>query len=554
VNDYILQNVNTTPSRTDSRAIHIVYGSQTGKSESLAQTAAALAKMHGLLPKVLGMDEIELAALATFEHLILVTSTYGDGEMPDNADILWKNISKDLAPRLENIKYSVLARGDSSYDNFCQAGKDWDNRLLELGATRIADRYDCDVGHDDKAEAWLNSVFPLLIPDCSVTSLVDIDQSEDKPRYNPKNPFPAKMLANRILTGEKSSKETRHYEISISGSNLQYEAGDCLSVVATNCPELVAEIIKAIDCNSTEDCLVNRQTMTLTEALRTHFEIKLPSKVFIEKIAKRSEDQELTSILKSDDPNKLTEYLWGRDILDLLLQFPNADFFAMEFLALLKPLQDRAYSIASSNKIYPETVHLTVASVRYQSQGRDHKGVCSTFLADIADENTDILCFFIPNKTFRVPDDDNLPMIMIGPGTGIAPFRAFLQERQFRNAKGKNWLFFGERHSATDFIYQKELEALQKIGLLTQLDLAFSRDQKQKIYVQDRMRKHGAQLFNWLEDGAYFFVCGDAYNMAKDVDAVLHEIIVDHGKLSKQQAINYVGNLKKYRRYVRDIY
>jgi sulfite reductase (NADPH) flavoprotein alpha-component len=553
MSEHTSQSSATVSPQSGTQAIHILYGSQSGKSETLAQSAATLAKKYGLSAKVLGMEEVELDTLTTFEYLILVTSTFGEGEMPGNAEILWKSISQDLAPRLENIKYSVLARGDSSYDTFCQAGKDWDNRLLELGATRIADRYDCDVGHDDKAEVWLNSIFPLM-SDGSMTPLIDTDQPEDKPQYTPKNPFPAKILVNRILTGDKSTKETRHYEISISGSNLHYEAGDCLSVIATNCPELVADIIKAIDCNGAENFPVNSQTMTLTDALRTHFEIKLPSKAFVEEIAKCSGDLELTSILESDDHDKLTDYIWGRDILDLLLQFPNVSFSATEFLALLKPLQDRAYSIASSGKIYPETIHLTVASVRYDSYGRNHKGVCSTFLADLTDENTDILCFFTPNKTFRVPGDDNLPMIMVGPGTGIAPFRAFLQERQFRNAKGKNWLFFGERHSATDFIYQKELEALKKSELLTQLDLAFSRDQEQKIYVQDRMREHGAQLFNWLEEGAYFFVCGDAFHMAKDVDAALHEIIIEHGKLSEQQAIEYVDNLKKDRRYVRDVY
>lgn len=548
-----LDNSNSTTSREGARSVHILYGSQSGKSETLARDAATLVKKYGFLPTVLGMEEIEINSLASIEYLVLVTSTFGEGEMPGNAESLWKSISLDSAPRLENMKYSVLARGDSSYDTFCQAGKDWDNRLLELGATRIADRYDCDVGHDDKAEAWLNSIFPLM-SDGSFTTLADIDLPENKLRYSHKNPFPAKMLVNRILTDENSTKEIRHYEISISGSDLQYEAGDCLCILATNCPELVANIIEAIDCNGTENFSVDSHTLTVTEALRTHFEIKLPSKPFIEEIAKRSGDLELNSILKSDNHNKLVDYLWGRDVLDLLLQFPNVDFSATEFLGLLKPLQDRAYSIASSSKVYQESVHLTVASVRYQSHGRNHKGVCSTFLADLTDENTDILCFFTPNKTFRVPEDDNLPIIMVGPGTGIAPFRAFLQERQFRNAKGKNWLFFGERHSATDFIYQEELKALKKNGLLTQLNLAFSRDQEQKIYVQDHMKEHGAQLFNWLEEGAYFFVCGDAYHMAKDVDAALHKIIVEHGKLSKQQAIEYIDKLKKDRRYMRDIY
>lgn len=539
---------------TNSRIIHIIYGTQTGTSESIAHDAATLAKTHGLTPKVYGMDEIDLETLSSFEYLLIITSTYGDGEMPDNAEMLWENISQDTAPRLENMKYSVLALGDTSYDKFCQAGIDWDNRLAELGATRIEKRVDCDVDYEEAAKSWLNSVVPLM-SDGSTTTLVDIEQpAADKPKYNRKNPFPAKMLVNRLLTGEGSSKETRHYEISISGSGLHYEAGDALNIIPTNCPQLVDDIIKAIGCTGEEDEPVNGKPTLLREALRVHFEIKQPSKEFINEIALRSGDQELNGILESGDKDKLADYFWGRDTLDLLLQFPSVEFSAAEFLALLKPLQHRAYSISSSGNLHPETVHLTVASVRYNSYGREHKGVCSTYLADLVDENTEVKCFFAPNKIFKVPENDALPMIMVGPGTGIAPFRAFLQERQYRNAKGKNWLFFGDRNADTDFLYKDELEEMQKSGLLTQFGVAFSRDQEQKIYVQDHMKEHGAQLFNWLEEGGYFFVCGDAYRMAKDVDAALHEIIAEHGKLSEQQAIDYVNALKKDKRYVRDVY
>ena len=246
--------------------------------------------------------------------------------------------------------------------------------------------------------------------------------------------------------------------------------------------------------------------------------------------------------------------MWGRDTLDLLLQNPTAEFSAAEFVALLKPLQHRAYSISSSGKSNPETVHLTVASVRYDAFDRSHKGVCSTFLADLTDENTNIRCFFTPNKVFRVPENNDLPIIMVGPGTGIAPFRAFLQERQIRGAKGKNWLFFGDRNAETDFIYRDELEIMGRSGLLNRLDLAFSRDQEEKIYVQDKMHEHGAELFEWLEQGGYFFVCGDAYRMAKDVDKALHNMIATHGNKSEQQAIDYVNHLKKDKRYVRDVY
>lgn len=537
---------------TDSRVITILYGSQTGSAESVAIDAGAIAKSYGLTPVVKSMDEVDANALTSFEYLLIVTSTYGEGEMPDNAQLLWDGVSAEDMSSLASVNYSVLALGDTSYDLFCQAGIDWDNRLAELGANRLYERVNCDVDYEEPAQAWISSVIPLIAGGSGVSN-VDADAgAANKPEFNRKNPFPAKLLVNRLLTDASSSKETRHYEISIAGSGLSYEAGDALCVVPTNCPNLVADIIKALNCTADQEVTVNSELVVLAEALQNQFEIKTPSKEFIQELATRSGNQELNGIL--GDKDKLSDYLWGRDTLDLLLQNPTAEFTSAEFVNLLKPLQHRAYSISSSGKQHPETVHLTVASVRYDSFDRNHKGVCSTFLADLADAETPVRTFFTPNKVFRVPDDNSLPMIMVGPGTGIAPFRAFLQERDFRKASGKNWLFFGDRNAETDYIYRDELEAYQTSGLLTRLDLAFSRDQEAKIYVQDRMIEHGAELFQWLEQGGYFFVCGDAYRMAKDVDQALHKVIAQHGNLSKQQAIDYVNQLKKDKRYVRDVY
>ncbi len=540
--------------QTDSRLITILYGSQTGTAESVANDAAAVAKTYGLKPLVKSMDEIEADAFSSIDYLLIITSTYGEGEMPDNAQMLWDGICAETMPRLEGLQFSVLALGDTSYDLFCQAGIDWDNKLVELGATRVYDRTDCDVDFEEPAERWMTAVIPHLAGGVTATVVETATPASVKPEYHRKNPFPAKLLVNRLLTDASSSKETRHYEISIAGSGLTYEAGDALCVVPTNCSELVADIIKAIGCKGDEDEPVNGELMPLQLALREHFEIKTPSKELLEEIATRSGDQELNGIIESGDKESLSNYLWGRDTLDLLLQFPLCEFTAAEFIALLKPLQHRAYSISSSGKQYPDAVHLTVASVRYESHGRSHKGVCSTFLADLVNDETKVRCFFTANKVFRVPEDNRLPMIMVGPGTGIAPFRAFLQERQYRKAPGKNWLFFGDRNAATDYIYRDELESFQESGLLTRLDLAFSRDQDAKIYVQDRMLEQGAELFLWLELGGYFFVCGDAYRMAKDVDQALHAVIAEHGNLSEQQAIDYVNQLKKDKRYVRDVY
>ena len=538
----------------NARILHILYGSQTGNSESVANDAAASAKSHGLQPVVKSMDEVEIEQLATMEYLLIVTSTYGEGTMPDNAEMLWEAANSDDAPRLENLKYSILALGDTSYDLFCQAGIDWDNRLAELGAHRIFDRVDCDVDYENLAEQWISEVIPLMAEGAETVAIIDTDSQTAKSSYNRKNPFPAKLTVNRILTALDSSKETRHYEISIAGSGLSYEAGDAMCVVPTNCPELVSDILKLLGCSGQEEEPVNGELMPLAEALRTHFEIKLPSKELLTEIANRSGDQELNNLLNAGDKDKLNEYLWGRDTLDLLLQFPDMEFSAAEFLRLLKPLQHRAYSISSSSKKHPDSVHLTVASVRYNAHDRAHKGVCSTYLADLVTAETDVRIFFTPNHNFRVPSDDKLPMIMVGPGTGIAPFRAFLQERECRKAQGKNWLFFGDRNAASDFIYREEIEAMQTSGLLTKLDLAFSRDQAEKIYVQDRMLENGAELYAWLEEGGYFFVCGNAYRMAKDVDQSLHDVIRIHGKKSVTEAVDYVNQLKKDKRYVRDVY
>jgi len=553
MHSHMLQNSGSS-NNADARIINILYGTQTGNAESVAVDAATAAKSHGLLPVVKSMDEIEVDTLAKMEYLLIITSTYGEGEMPDNAQMLWDAMNADTAPKMDNTQFSILALGDTSYDLFCKAGKDWDNRLAELGAKRLYDRVDCDVEFDEAAAEWISQVIPMMADGATVSVVAGESSVSDKPKYNRKNPFSSLITVNRLLTSEKSSKETRHYEFNLADSGLTYEAGDALNVVPQNCPDLVADIVSAISCTGKEDEPVNGETMSLAEALRTYFEIKLPSKELIQEIANRSGDQELNGLLKSNDKSALADYLWGVDTLDLLLRFPGMQFSAAEFLALLKPLQHRAYSISSSGKMHPDSVHLTVASVRYNANGRDHKGVCSTYMADLVDKDTEVKIFFSPNKSFRVPEDDSLPMIMVGPGTGIAPFRAFLQEREFRKASGKNWLLFGDRNSATDYIYQEEIEAMQEKGVLTRLDLAFSRDQQEKIYVQDRMLENGAEMFAWLEQGGSFFVCGDATYMAKDVDKALHNLIAEHGNKTAEQAVDYVNQLKKEKRYVRDVY
>ncbi len=539
------------------KPITILYGTQTGNAEGVAEDAAEVARENGLSPNVIDMDDVDIADLPNIERLLVVTSTYGEGEMPDNAQALWDAISEDGAPRLENTFFSVLALGDTNYDDFCLAGKEWDQRLEKLGATRIADRIDCDIDYDTPAEEWINQAVPTIAEKGSeVTAPVTTTSSapkKAKSKYNRKNPLEAELITKRLLNQEGSSKEVLHYEFSLAGSGESYEAGDALNIISTNRPDLVEEILELINAKADDSVNWKGDNYKLGELLTEQLEIRTPSKELLNELAKRNGDAELNRLLENDDAEALNDFLWGKDCVDLLKTYP-ANLNAEEFCNLCKSLAPRAYSISSSINAHPEEVHLTVSSVRYNSNDREHNGVASTYLADVADLNSKVKCYFSPNKNFAVPSDDELPMIMVGPGTGIAPFRAFLEERQARDAKGDNWLFFGDRNSKTDYLYQDEIEAMQADGVLTRLDLAFSRDQEQKIYVQDRMMENGAELFNWLQRGGYFYVCGDALYMAKDVDKALFNIVKEHGNMNDTQAEAYISELKKLKRYVRDVY
>lgn len=539
------------------KPITILYGTQTGNAEGVAEDAAAVARENGLAPNVVDMDDIEVEDLPSIERLLVVTSTYGEGEMPDNAQSLWDAISADDAPRLENTFFSVLALGDTSYDDFCLAGKEWDQRLEALGAQRIADRIDCDVDFDAPAEEWINKAVPTIAEKGSdavaAAPAAGGGSKKAKSKYNRKNPLQAELLTKRTLNQEGSSKEVVHYEFSLAGSGETYEAGDALNILALNRPDLIEEVLQLTNASADESVNWNGDSYKLGDLLSEQLEIRTPSKELLALLAERSGDEELNRLLENNDTEAMYDFLWGKDSVDLLKAYP-ANLTAEDFCSVCKGLAPRAYSISSSINKHAEEVHLTISSVRYTQEDRDHNGVCSTFLADVAEVGNTVKCYFSPNKNFAVPEDDNLPIIMVGPGTGIAPFRAFLEEREARNAKGGNWLFFGDRNSKTDFLYQDEIEAMQASGVLTKLDLAFSRDQEAKVYVQDRMIENGAELFNWLEQGGYFYVCGDALYMAKDVDKALHKLIAKHGNLDEAGAEAYVTKLKKEKRYVRDVY
>ncbi|WP_210514947.1 sulfite reductase subunit alpha [Pantoea ananatis] len=534
--------------------LHILYGSQTGNAEALAQSAAKSARAKGLVPVVQALGDVDLDVFATMRHVLIVTSTYGEGEMPDNAQLFWDAISASTAPRLEQMHFAVLAIGDTGYDGFCQAGKFLDMRLEQLGAKRVVDRIDCDIDYEEPSNEWINSTMPQFASSAgsSGTVLESAPEAPVIPGSNKSNPYAAALITNKRLSSEQSAKDIRHVEFDLTDSGLKYEAGDALGVIPVNEPSLVSLLLTQL--NADYQTPVPGFDRSLGDLLTYQFEISEPSRKLIEWVGQNTTNQELRHVLQHDDKDALGVWLWGKDTLDLLQLELTRSLSVPEFVALLRPLQHRAYSISSSSKAHPNQVHLTIASVRYHSGGRNRSGVCSTYLAERVRRGEKPAIFISPNKAFRVPANGNSPLIMVGPGTGIAPFRAFLQERQVTGAQGKNWLFFGDQHQEHDFIYREELTAWQESGLLTRLDLAFSRDQDKKIYVQNRMLEQGAELYAWLQEGGHFYVCGDASRMAKDVDSALYEIVRQFGGLSSERAADYIDQLKKEKRYLRDVY
>ena len=533
--------------------VDILFGTQTGNAEGLAMDAAAVARAQGFQANVQGLDDISMDTFSSMKNVIITIATYGEGEMPDNASLFWESLNSSSMPRLSDMKFGVLGLGDTGYDEFCQAGKLIDMRLEQLGAYRLVDRLDCDVDYEDIASDWINKTIPLTNDGRSKPIVVtDEKLANVKSIWNRKNPYPATLRVNKLLSGEQSLKEIRHFEIDLGDSGITYDTGDALNIMPINDDELVKSILLRLNLPS--ELVLVGEDMTLADLLKYKYEISTPSRNFIAAIEVQAGDDLLSHVLNNGDKQALADYLWTKDVLDLLNLNKDIKFTGSEFVGLLKPLQHRAYSISSSPKKHVGSVHLTVASVRWNSNDREHLGVCSTFLADRVDVNEKIGVFVSPNKAFRIPNNNDAPMIMVGPGTGIAPFRAFLEERQCIGAEGKNWLFFGDQTRSSDYIYEEELAAFKDSGVLSRLDLAFSRDQDEKIYVQHKMSEHGKDLFEWLENGGYFYVCGDATRMAKDVDQALCDIASKWGNLNADQAREYVNNLKREKRYLRDVY
>jgi sulfite reductase (NADPH) flavoprotein alpha-component len=526
--------------QTPVLTLTVLYGSQTGGAEKAAKKLAKLASQRGFKATIRDMGETKPADIAGAGNLLVIASTYGDGEPPDRARDFWAAL-RNGAPRMEQTRFSVLALGDSSYTKFCEFGRMLDTRFAELGAQRVAPRRDCDVEWSDHFDAWTAEAFQALTNSSALPPADAVEEEEQE--IDRDHPLEAPFTVNRRLSTAASAKDVRHFEFSLEGSGLTYSCGDALGVWPENDPELVEEIIGLTRLDG--DALVTgrkKQQVTLREALLRHFEITRIPQALLLQVTAGSEVETISA-----------SWCDGRDIIDLLRLVPEMKWEAPAFTALLRSLSPRLYSISSSPAAHPGSVHLTVSAVRYESHGRERKGLCSTFLSDRLSTGANARLFIHGNTNFRPPAGD-VPLIMIGPGTGIAPFRGFLHERAATGARGRNWLFFGDQHAASDYLYRDEIEAFHASGLLTRLDLAWSRDSGEKVYVQHRMMAAAGDLMAWINDGACICVCGDASRMAKDVDTALHRIIETAGGKSPDEAAAFVKRLQSERRYQRDVY
>lgn len=533
----------------------ILYGSHTGNCEALAHNLESLAKAQGIEAEVADMASFKTRDLKKVTNLAVLVSTHGIGEPPVQAEDLHQFLHSKKAPDLSHIKFGVLALGDSSYVDFCQTGKDFDSVLEKLGAQRISPRVDCDVDYEEAAEAWQQSLLQAIAQTSGVKAAPDVKVNgaapADAPKYSRKHPFEATILEKINLNGRGSSKETMHLELSLEGSGLTYEPGDALGVYGTNSSSLIEGVLEATKLSGDTVVQGHNGEKPLAEALTYDYELSPLSGVTLTNYANLTGDAKLKDILT--DNRKVADYVHGRDVLDLLHEVPYA-LEANELLSVLRKNQPRMYSIASSQAAVEDEVHLLVSVVRYQAHGRNKEGLCSATLSDRFHVDDKVKVFVDKNSRFKLPADPEAPIIMVGPGTGVAPFRAFMQQREVAEQNGKSWLFFGDRNFTTDFLYQTEWQQYLKEGILTKADVAFSRDQKQKLYVQHRMMEKGRELYDWLENGAHLYICGDAKQMAKDVDSTLREIIKQHGGVTVEKAEAYVKHLQKSNRYQTDIY
>lgn len=539
----------------DPRArLTILYGSQTGNGRKVAQGLQRSAAARGLAVELVNMADYATARLKRESLLAVVVSTHGEGDPPDDALELDRFLAGRRVPSLDSLRYSVLALGDSSYQNFCQTGRDFDARLAAAGARRLAPLVECDLDFEapsqswsarllDEAEALLGRSEPAAGPMLRVVP--------PPPRFSSSLPFEAELLVNQRLTGRGSSKDVRHLEIGLDGSGLEWQPGDSLGVLIRNPDRLVEPLLEALALDG--DAQLGPAGRTLREELAERREITVLNRPFLDAWAVAEPSGNLTATLATASGGALGRWLQARQVIDVLREFPAA-VTPQQFVAMLRPLPPRLYSIASAREFAEDEVHLTVAVLNYRAFGQAHWGAASSWLAFDRRESDLLRVYLEPNERFRLPANDDAAVIMVGPGTGIAPFRAFLQARETRGATGRNWLLFGDRQFATDFLYQAEWLRYRKRGLLARLDVAFSRDQPEKRYVQHRMLESSREIWSWLEDGAHLYVCGDASRMASDVDRALRRIVATEGGRDEDGVEDYLAQLRRAGRYQRDVY
>lgn len=542
----------TTPAIAAARNITIISASQTGNARKVAeQLKAKLSEKHAV--NLISAADYKAKKINQEQIILLVTSTQGDGEPPEEAINLHRFLFGKKAPTLTGIDFAVLALGDSSYPNFCQAGKDFDQRLADLGATRLLERVDCDLDYQATAAAWIEQIAQKLAhaSASTPTATAQTVSTTTTQQYTRENPLSATLSVRQKITGRYSNKDVEHIEIDLSGSGLTYQAGDALGVWYKNDPALVDELLQAVSLTGDELISQHAQSLRLRDALIEQFELTQNTVHLVKNYAAINPASELQALI--NDQTQLQQFVANTPLIGVFQTYPSA-LSAEQFISLLRPLTPRLYSIASAQSEVGEEAHLTVGVVRYQYHDHTYTGGASGFLGERLSEDQEVKVFVESNPNFRLPQNPNANIIMIGAGTGIAPFRAFMQQRTADNATGENWLIFGNQTFTEDFLYQQEWQAYAKQGLLNRYHFAWSRDQAQKIYVQDKIREQAETIWQWLQQGAYLYVCGDANKMAKDVEQALIDVICQQGNLDTEQAEDYLAELREEKRYQRDVY
>ncbi|MBS7344219.1 MAG: assimilatory sulfite reductase (NADPH) flavoprotein subunit [Caryophanon sp.] len=538
----------TAPQKT--RTVTVLFASQTGNAQNLAQKLTFELQAKNIEAEVVSMAKFKPNSLKKVEDVLIVASTNGEGEPPDNALGFHEFLYSKRAPKLDHVRYAVLALGDTSYEFYCKTGHDFDDRFKELGAEQLLPIVECDVDYEEPAAKWFTDIQNILAQATNTPTAENATAptATGGTDYTRNNPFAAEVLEKINLNMTGSNKHTVHLELSLEGSGITYEPGDSLGIVPKNNVQLVDALITALGFDANK--LVTDKQVTLRDALINDLEITVLSKPLLQKIAEFTTHSDFQNIVAQ---TSVKDFVYGRDVLDVVEAYGPFSWNEEQFVSILRKIPGRLYSISSAQSAVDEEVHVTIGRVGYESHGRERFGVASTHVADTIEIGDTVNVYVHKNPNFKLPAEDK-PAIFIGPGTGIAPFRSFLQEREETGATGESWLFFGEQHFVTDFLYQTELQAWLANGTLTNLNVAFSRDTDQKVYVQHRMQEEAAELYDWINRGAYIYVCGDEKHMAKDVEQTLIQIIAAQGNKSEADAVAFVKELQQEGRYLRDVY